>query len=322
MTLAFMFRSADRLWLLVVLAALLVGYLVLHGRRQQYAVRFTNLDLLDSVAPKRPGWRRHLPAAAFLLGGLSLVVALAHPTRAERVPSERATIILAIDVSLSMQADDVKPTRLEAAQTAATSFLDEVPATVNVGLLSFSGTVSLLVSPTTDREAVRTAIAGLQLQEGTAIGSAILASLDALKQVPSAGAGSEPVPGRIVLMSDGKTTVGQPNSQGVAAAQKAQVPVTTIAFGTDQGSISVEGSPLPVPVPVNREALRDIADQTGGSFFEAFTESELANVYRNIGSSIGYKTEQRDIAAWFVGVGALMLLLAAAGSLLWTSRFP
>jgi Ca-activated chloride channel family protein len=320
-TYALHFNAPDRLLLLAVLAAFAAVYVVLHVRRKQYAVRFTNLNLLDTVAPKRPGWRKHLPAAAFLFGAACLVLALAHPIRTERVPRERATIILAIDVSLSMKADDVTPTRLDAAQHAAKAFLSEIPKTVNVGLVSFSGTVSQLVAPTTDRAAVSTAIDGLQLQEGTAIGSAILTSLDALKHV-AAATDSTLAPGRIVLMSDGKTTVGAPNEIGVAAAKKAKIPVTTIAFGTDNGSITVEGEPLPIPVPVNRDALESIAKETGGKFFQAFTESQLAGVYKTIGSSVGYKSEPRDVSAWFVGLGTVVLLIAAAGSLLWSSRLP
>jgi Ca-activated chloride channel family protein len=320
--LAFTFLARSHLWWLLAVFALGGIYIAIQAQRRPYTVRFTNLDLLDTVAPKRPGWRRHLPAAAFVLGGLLLVIAFARPSHAERVPRERATIVLAVDVSLSMQADDVAPTRLVAAQQAAKTFLDEVPDTINVGLVSFSGTVSVLVAPTTDRQLVRDAIDNLQLQEGTAIGSAIVASLDAINQAPPPADGTEPAPGRIVLMSDGKTTVGLPNEEGVAAANAAEVPVTTIAFGTDEGTITVEGEPSPIPVPVNRDALRAIADQTGGTYFEAFTERDLAAIYRDIGSSVGYKTEQREVGAWFLGTGLLLLLLAAAGSLLWSSRLP
>jgi Ca-activated chloride channel family protein len=313
------FLSADRLWLLLGVAALAVAYVIVQQRRKKYAVRFTNLSLLASVAPKRPGWRRHLPAAAFLAALATLVTAFAQPTRSTKVPREQATIMMAIDVSLSMQATDVQPTRLRAAKTAASSFVDLVPSRLIVGLVAFSGTAQVLVNPTTDHTLLKRSIANLQLGPATAIGEAIFASLGSIATVP-AQPGQKPPPARIVLMSDGETTVGRANDLATKAAADAKTPVSTIAFGTDTGTVYVEGNP--VPVPVNKDALRRIADQTDGSFFEASSAKELKKVYADIGSSVGYRTVRKEATAFFVGLGLVFALAAAAGSLLWTSRLP
>jgi Ca-activated chloride channel family protein len=314
------FLAPMRLWLLAGAAALLVLYVLVQLRRRTYAVRFTNMALLDQVAPNRPGWRRHLPAAAFLLAVVLLILGFAVPARDTKVPKERATIMLALDTSLSMEATDVAPTRIEAAQSAAKAFVDELPSRINIGLVTFNGNASVAVSPTTDREAVKAAIDNAQLGERTAIGEAIFSSLDALKQVPAQD-GTE-VPARIVLMTDGTTTDGRTNDQGVAAAKAANVPVTTIAFGTDHGTITIPQEPLPIPVPVDKEALKSIASDTNGKFYSAATEGELKQVYDNIGSSVGFITEQHEISTWFIA-GALVLMLITGGlSLAWFQRLP
>jgi len=315
------FLDPQRLLLLGAVALLAVLYLVLQARRRTYAVRFTNLALLSAVAPKRPGWRRHLPAAFFLVATAVLVVGFARPTREEQVPRERATIILAIDTSLSMEADDVAPTRIEAAKAAASSFIDILPPKINVGLVAFNGNATLKVPPTTDRARLKTGIQSLQLGERTAIGEAIFASLDALNQVPPDQEGTKP-PARILVMSDGATTDGRPNEVAAKAAVDAGVPVSTIAFGTDDGKIQVPGESRTVAVRVDREALKDIADTTQGRSFSAATEGELRDVYADIGSSVGYTTEEREVSSWFIG-GALGLLLITSGmSLIWFSRLP
>jgi Ca-activated chloride channel family protein len=312
-----------RLWLLVGAAALAVAYVVLQRRRRQYAVRFTNIALLEAVAPKRPGWRRHATAAAFLVALTALTVAFARPTHDDKVPRERATVVVAIDTSLSMIATDVAPSRIEAVKVAAKAFVDQLPPKINVALVSFDGNARLDVSPTTDRTKLKRAIDRLQPHEGTAIGEAIFTALDAIRQqaVADDSAGNV-IPARIVLMSDGKTTVGRANDEAVTAAQKAKVPISTIAFGTDHGEITVPQEPFPVPVPVDKAALQDIANQTGGSFFAAASASELEKVYANIGSSIGFDVQQTEITSWFVGMALLALMGTAGMSLAWFNRLP
>jgi Ca-activated chloride channel family protein len=318
------YLEPERLWFLLGVVALAAIYVVVQRTRKQYAVRFTNVALLDAVAPKRPGWRRHVTAIAFVIAIASTVVAFARPTHDEKVPREKATVVLAIDTSLSLEATDVAPSRIEAAKSAAVQFLDAVPATINIGLVSFDGTARIAVEPTTDRDKVRNAIERLQLHQGTAIGEAIFASLDAIDSLKTQTDGvDDAVPARIVLMSDGETTVGRPNEAAVQQATKADVPVSTIAFGTDEGEIVIPGPDGgPVSVPVNKTALRDIADATGGSFFAAASEAQLAKVYEDIGSSIGFTLEPREITMWFVGFALLAMTVTAALSLAWTNRLP
>ncbi len=314
------FLAPERLALSIAVAALAAAYVVVQVRgRRRYALRFTNLALLGSVAPASPGWRRHLPAALLLVALLGLVAALAHPARAELVPRERATIVMAIDVSISMDATDVRPSRLASAKQAATSFAELLPERINLGLVAFAGSARVLVSPTTDRSMVTSAIERLELSESTAIGDGVLASLDAIESVPDALDG-QPVPAHILLLSDGETQVGTPNQLAAEAARDAGVPVTTIAFGTPEGVISYQGQT--VPVAVNQADLRALADETGGSSFEAATTEELESVYRDIGSSIGFVTEQREIGGWFTGAAFVLAMLAGAASLLWFSRLP
>lgn len=340
--LAFEFLAPGRLWLLLGVAALGVAYVVMQRRSGRYAVRFTNLALLDSVAPSRPGWRRHLPAALMLLALAGMVGAFAKPAADRRVPRERATIIVAIDTSLSMDATDVAPSRLAAAQMAAKEFVDLLPERLNVGLVTFNGIARVAVPPTQNREELHAAIDQLRLGERTAIGEAIYASLDAIgvetsdpTRLPDGtsvqppddeGAtddgGEEEVPARIVLMSDGSTTVGRPDAQAAAAAKRAGVEVSTIAFGTPEGVIEIEGQPGPISVAVNPEALAAIANATDGTAFTAATGEELREVYADIGSSIGYTTELKDISGTFVGASLVLLFGAAVLSQLWFSRLP
>lgn len=314
------FLAAERLWLLVAVGALAVLYLVMQLRRRTYAVRFTNLDLLDKVAPSRPGWRRHLPAAGFLLAMAALVVAFARPAQDTQIPREQATIIMAVDTSLSMQADDVRPSRLDGAKEAAVGFVEDLPDNLNLGLVSFNGVATIRVQPTTNHPAAVSAIETLELGPATAIGEAIFASLDAIDSVVGPD-GSTP-PARIVLMSDGETTVGRADEEAIEAAQQAGIPVSTIAFGTDAGEIFLEDQGQLIPVPVNREKLEVIAESTGGEFFTASSTRELAAVYQDIGSQISFETIKDEISPSYTGIGLVLLALSAAMSLLWFSRLP
>jgi Ca-activated chloride channel family protein len=310
------------LWLLALLGVLaLVGFYVwVQRRRQAYAARFTNVALLGSIMPKRPAWRRHLAFGVVALGLATLVVSLAVPSTEVRVPRERATVVMAVDVSLSMQATDIQPDRFRAMQSAAKEFVDVLPERINLGLVSFAGTATTLVPPTTDRVQVANAIDNLDLAESTAIGEAVFTSLTAIENFQSTveAGEDEPPPARIVLLSDGQTTVGREDTQAIDAARAAGVPVSTIAFGTDYGTLDLDGEI--VPVPVDRAALEEIADQTGGSYSEAASAAELEQVYADLGSQIGYSTEPKDVSAWFVRGGVLVALLGVVLSLLWTNR--
>jgi Ca-activated chloride channel family protein len=321
------FLSPDRLWLLGLVGLVGVGYLGSLVQQRRYTVRFTNVSLLDSVAPRRPGWRRHITALAFLVALASLVVAYAQPADEVKVPRERATVMLAIDTSLSMEATDVGGSRIEAAKSAAIEFVDQLPPKINLGLVSFDGIARVRVTPTTDRDAVRRVIQDLDLGQATAIGEAIYASIDAFQDAP--GSAEQPledeqdeIPLRIVLMTDGQTTVGRPDIDGAQQASDLGIQVSTIAFGTDRGVIQIEGEQGLTPVPVEEGSLRDIATLTGGEFFRAESLTELENVYADIGSAVGFETIEQEVTDRFVGFGLALMLLSAALSLVFFSRVP
>jgi Ca-activated chloride channel family protein len=314
------FQSPTWLLLLLAVAALVGLYVLLQLRRKAYAARFTNVALLGSLVPKRPGWRRHVSFGLVALALAALVVSLAEPSSEVRVPRERATVIMAVDISLSMKATDIEPNRFQAMQTAAKQFVDVLPARINLGLVSFAGTATTLVTPTTDRAQVRSAIDNLDLAESTAIGEAVFTSLSAIENFQNSldTPSKDLPPARIVLLSDGYNTVGRTDTQAIDAATSAGVPVSTIAFGTDYGTLDLDGET--VPVPVDRATLKEIADDTGGSYSEAASAAELEKVYADLGSQIGYTTEPKDISPWFVRIGVFLAFVGAVLSLIWTNR--
>ncbi len=325
------FLAPERLVLVAIPVVLVAAYVWAQRRRAQYAVRFTNLELLDKVAPKSPGWRRHIPAGALIGALLALTVATARPAMSVEVPQEEATVVLAVDVSLSMNADDVQPNRLEAAKAAAHTFMQQVPDEIKVGLISFSGNVTVLVPPTTDHAEVEAGIERLRLGPGTAIGEAIFAALSLLEEPPVEAAGgvtpdipsgdpSQDLPASILVLSDGETTVGRPDSEATAAAAELGVPVSTIAFGTDEGFVVLPDGI--VPVPVNEQALAAVAEATGGEFFEAGSADDLRSVFEGIGSEIGRVTEEREVTDWFAIAGLVLAASGAALSIAWFSRIP
>jgi Ca-activated chloride channel family protein len=314
------FLSSTYLLLLLAVAALAAIYVVMQLRRTRYVARFSNVELLGSVAPRRPGWRRHLTFALLLVALTVLSLGVARPAAAVRVPRENATVILDIDVSLSMEATDVLPSRIATAKQAAKSFVGLLPARINLGLVAFGGQANLIVPPTRDREAVRRAIGKLRLQQSTAIGEAIFTSLQAIQTFTASTTpkGDKSPPARIVLLSDGTNTVGRPVSSAIAAARKAHVQVSTIAFGTQNGTVTINGTTQ--QVPADDTTLRQIAEETGGSFHSAHTEQELSSVYKDIGSQIGYITKHRDISWRFLLTGLLFLFAAGGSAMLWAGR--
>ncbi|WP_305786503.1 VWA domain-containing protein [Symbioplanes lichenis] len=316
-----MIRFLQPWWLLAVLPVVVVAgfYVWRQFRKRQYAMKFTNVNLLRSLAPRGLGWRRHVSAAAMLLSLLVLALGLARPSIDKEEPLERATVMLAIDVSLSMEADDVAPNRIEAAQEAAKAFVQELPQTYNLGLVSFAKSANVLVPPTKDRAAVISGIDGLTLAEATATGEAVFTSLDAIRSVPADGADGAP-PARIVLLSDGYRTSGRSVEDAASAASAANVPVSTIAFGTDSGIVDIRG--VLQRVPVDRLSLQQLAEKTKGYFYEAASVSELKQVYEDMGSSIGHRVQPREITQWYAGAALLFGLAAAGLSMLWTSRLP
>jgi Ca-activated chloride channel family protein len=314
------FLSPNYLLLLLVVAALAGAYLVVQLRRKQYVARFSNLELLGSVAPRRPGWRRHLTFALLLIALSVLSIGVARPSKAVQVPRENATVILDIDVSLSMEATDVLPSRLDAAEASAQTFAKLLPPRINLGLVSFARNANVVVPPTTNRQDIARGIRSLQLENYTAIGEAIFASLQAIRVFTDSTTpknGARP-PARIVLLSDGTNTVGRTIAEAIAAARRAHVQVSTIAFGTQNGTVTVRG--VTQQVPADESALRQIANATGGSFHAAHTEQELSSVYKDIGSQIGYVTKHRDISWRFMLTGLLFLFAAGGAAMLWGGR--
>lgn len=314
------------LFALLLIPILAVLYVLAGLRRKRYAVRFSNVPMLKNVSGAAvPGWRRHVAAVGLLLSLGLLVVAVARPIDKVRVAEEQATIILTIDTSQSMRSSDVDPTRMVAAQEAAKKFAEELPARIKVGLVGFSGTAGVLVPPTADRTQLAAGIDALQFGDYTAVGDGILVSLQSLKLATGAGGidetgKREAVPMRIVLLSDGESTTGSPVPAAVEAAKAQEVPIYTIAVGTSDGTVELNGEQMPVPV-ADRD-MRRIAKDSGGKFFSATNAGSLKDVYSDIGSLVGYKYEDDEVTARWALIAMVFLLLTSAGSLWWTGRLP
>jgi Ca-activated chloride channel homolog len=327
------------LWTLLLVPVALAAYLLAQRRRSRYTVRFTNLDLLANVVSARPGWRRHVPPAFYLLALAALLVSLARPQALALVPKEQATIVLVMDVSGSMNATDVQPTRLVSSQRAATTFIEQLPDKFRVGIVSFSSTAQTLTRPTTDRAATYEAIASLHAEGATAMGDGIERALDVKRPMGASGSRATPSapdppdqpPGReppvvVLLLSDGANTQGRTQPMEAASDAKALgVPVFTIALGTDQGMVDVpdeSGTMRRIPVPPDELTLQRIAEATGARFFAAPTSRELKDVYRELGSKIGFVREKQEVTVLFSATALLFLVAGATMSLGWFSRFP
>ena len=334
--------------LLVPLA--LAGYIYLQRRRARYTVRFTNVDLLANLAPRRPAWRRHLPPALYLGAIAALALALARPSVTMAVPREEATIVLTMDVSGSMRATDVAPTRLAAAQRAASDFVERLPEKFRVALVVFASEPRVLVPPTTDRAALHDALDSLRAEGGTALGDAIAMSLEASgltagnetdrspppspsSDDPAPSPSASPSPGQdepplvaTVLLSDGANSTGRLEPLEAAGnAAELGVPVYTIALGTPDGVVEVpdrNGQLQPLAVPPDTRTLAAIAETTGGRFFEAPTADELDQIYQNLGSRVGSTEEEQEVTHLFAAA-ALAFVLAGGGlAAHWFNRFP
>ncbi|GAA5155197.1 VWA domain-containing protein [Amycolatopsis dongchuanensis] len=313
--------------LLIVVAAVAVGYVLAQRARRKRTMRFSNLALLERVAPKAQGWHRHVPAVLLIVSLILLTVALAGPTAEQKVPRNRATVMLVVDVSLSMEATDVKPTRIKAAQDAATQFAQGLTPGINLGLVSFAGTATVLVAPTTQRQSVVAAIDNLKLAQSTATGEGIFAALQAVQGFSAVVGGAEgPPPARIVLMSDGKQTVPEdlyaPRGAFTAAeeAKKEQVPISTISFGTNHGTVTIDGRE--VPVDVDDGSLQEVARLSGGDFYQAGSAEQLKEVYQDLGEQIGYELKEADASRPWVVLGTLALIVAAGSALFLGQRLP
>lgn len=313
---------------LLFVAGLVALYVVTARALQKRVLRFANMELLESVAPKRPNRWRHL-SAILLIGSLVLLtIAMAGPQNDVRIPRNRAVVLLAIDVSQSMRATDIEPSRLAAAQVAAKQFADQLTPGINLGLIAYAGTATVLVSPTTNREATKIAIDKLQLADRTATGEAIFTALQAIATVGAVIGGGEdgPPPARIVLMSDGKETVpsNPDNPKGAfTAARTAKdqgVPISTVTFGTPYGYVDINDQRQ--PVPVDDETLKKIAELSDGNAYSAATLEQLKEVFTSLQDQIGYETIKGDASVGWLRLGALLLALSALAALLLNRRLP
>ena len=312
---------------LVVVLGLIGLYIVVQLARHRRMLRFANMELLESVAPKRPSRWRHLPAILLVASLLMFTVAMAGPTHDVRIPRNRAVVMLVIDVSQSMRATDVSPSRLAAAQDAGKQFAGQLTPGINLGLIAFGGTATVLVSPTTNRDATKNAIDKLQLADRTATGEGIFTALQAIATVGAViGGGDQPPPARIVLMSDGKETVpsNPDNPKGAyTAARTAKdqgVPISTVSFGTRYGYVEINGQRQ--PVPVDDETLKKMAELSGGESYNASSLEQLKQVFTNLQQQIGYETIKGDASVGWLRLGAVVLALAALAALLINRRLP
>ncbi len=316
------FSAPGWLGLLGLVAAVLIGYVWVQRRARRHTLRFANLELLERIAPRRPGWPRHIPAGLLILALVLLTLGLAGPTAMTQVPRNRATVMLVIDVSLSMNSTDVSPTRLAAAQDAAISFVRHLPPGLNLGVESFAGTPTVLVSPSTDRDQAVRAIQTLRLAESTATGEALAAALSAIDAVNQLipGQNQGPPPARIVLMSDGKQNTGRDEFTMAAQAGAAHIPISTISFGTPYGTVTIQGEQL--PVPVDDDSLAKVAQISGGDFYPAQSNQQIHQVYDTLTQQIGYQTIHRDVSKPWLILGTLACLASAGSALVISQRLP
>jgi len=314
------FLAPSRLWLLLLIPALVGLYLWLVQRKKSRKSQIGR-TMFDLVIPRDRTWLRHLAVGLSILSLLTLTVAFAKPKDQVSVPRERATIVVTIDISLSMEAQDVEPNRLDAAKGAAEQFVSSLPPKFNVALVTFAGTATTVVPPTLDRGAVTAAIQSLRPQASTAIGEGIYTSLAALAQVPpDPDNPTEVPPARVVLLSDGKTQVGRPSDQAAQAAKAQSVPIYTIAYGTADGYIEIGGRKE--PVPVDRAELARVSRISGGEAYTATSAGELKEVYKDIGSSVGKEKVDKEVTSRYAGFGLGFAILAAIGMISLGARWP
>lgn len=317
------FLAPQRLWLLLLVPALIVLYVVLQRRRSQYAVRFTNLSLLDTVAPRRVNWRQHVAVGLAMLTVAGAVLLFAKPSGLVKVPRQTpVTVVITMDISLSMEATDVTPDRIDAAKKTAKEFLGKLPATYKVALVSFARYATVVVAPTTNRTQVSQAIDGLKLEEYTATGEGIFTALSVVKQslADAKSAPGDKLPALIVMISDGKSTVGRSPDVAAQAAKAQGVPIYTVALGTTGGVIETQGQQIPVPVEIGE--LRQIAEISGGKAYVASSPSDLLSAYKDVSGTLVYETERTDVTSRYIGWLVLLSLLSTASGLFVASRWP
>ena len=326
------------LWLLLLIPALVVLYILAQRRRQRYALRYASLSLVKEALGRGPGLRRHIPPTLFLSGLAVMIVALARPYTLVTLPSQEGTVILTMDVSGSMRADDLKPNRIEAAKSAARSFVEKQPSGVRIGVVSFSDNAFLVQAPTDDKEAVIAAINRLTPQRGTAIGRALLTSVDAIFEEANAEGGrsntaSDPTPtptpvpqgvyepAIIVLLTDGESNQGPRPLDVIDQVAARGVRVYTVGVGTAEGTVlHIQGRSI--RTRLDEEMLKGVASATDGAYYSATNEKDLVAIYDSLSTHLVFKKEQTEITAIFTGVAVAFLLMGGFLSLFWFNRLP
>jgi len=334
------------LWLLALVPVLVAAYVLAQRRRQRYALRYASLSLVKDALGKGPGIRRHIPAGLFVAGVAVIVFALARPSATVDLPSEEGTVILSMDVSGSMRATDIKPSRMEAVKEAARIFITKRPRNVRIGIVAFSGTAELIQPPTTDNDQLMAAVNRLHPERYTAIGSGLQAALDAIFEKTDQATTDAPPPDPnnpltpappdqepppvppgsyksavIVLMSDGQSNQGPDPLDVADKAANLGVRVFTVGVGTKEGAIiGFEG--FSFRVILDEATLKAIAGKTAGTYFKASSEGDLHRIYDNLSTRLMVEREKTEITALFVAAAAVLLLAAGAFSLIWFNRLP
>ncbi|TMD48970.1 MAG: VWA domain-containing protein [Chloroflexi bacterium] len=309
-------------WLLVGLLAipLLVGlYISSQQRRRAYAVRFTNLALLGQVMGKGPGFRRHLPAILFIAGIAGLLLSIARPQATIRIPKGQTNVMLAVDVSGSMAATDVQPTRIEAAIAAGRTLIDKLPSNAQVGLVIFNSQAEVIAPLTADKGSVKDALGTLAPGGGTAIGEAIQVAVAQLANITDPNSAKSQNYAMVVLLTDGSSNTGVDSMTAAAGAKQARIPVQTVGIGQRNQTTMVQGR---VVDGVDEQALQQISSTTGGHYYFAADEAQLSKIYSELGSRIGWVTTKLDLTVPLVALGAIILVAGGLFSLRWFRLLP
>lgn len=318
------FREPLLLLGLALIPLAVAAYVAAQRRRRRYAVRYTNLDVLASVAT-RVSWTRHVPAALALLALAALVVALARPERTVAAEQRQATVVMVTDTSGSMLATDVHPDRLTAAKAAARALVDALPRDFRLGLVTFGSTAGQLVEPTTDKLRVRAAIDSLSVAGATAMGDGLTIALDAARVPVETDRGQRRFPAAVVLLSDGASTRGEDPITVAERARRLRIPVYAVALGTPSGYLDRpqdDGTVKRVPVPPDEATLQEIARETRGRFYSADDVRRVTEIYRGLGVRFATRTEKQEVTAAFAGGGLVLLLAGMAAAMARSGRLP
>jgi len=316
----FEFFAPLRLWALLALPILIAVYIIGLHLSKRSGIRYTNTGVLAAVLPRQSQWRRHVSVAMALCSLVMISGAWARPAGIEKVPRERATIVLILDCSMSMKATDVPPNRLDAVKEAATAFVSQLPPQFNVAVVSLSGSPSSLSPPSTDRAMVLRAIDTLDFENGTAIGDAISVGLSTIAQAPTSDDDSKPAPALMILLSDGGNTKGTDPLDAARLAAEAEIPIFTIAFGTMSGYVDLDGERN--NVAPDKATLRSIAELTGARALDAASASQLDNVYSLLRSEVGYEDVNKEVTSRWALYALAFAVVAALGAVSMAARWP